>query len=367
MANRSQIIEEINRMKNEGQDIIRRNYLKKLFDHTGNATIIYFSSFSSKNPGIPASALSISLDDIQGFMNSINGISGRRLDLILHSLGGSLEAADQIVHYLRSKFDYIRAFVPQNAMSAATMIACACDEIILGRESAIGPIDPQITIPMPNNITTTLPAQSILEDFKKAISDISSNPALAGLWAPKLASIPIGILDFCEKTIDNSKAKVGEWLDAYMFKDDAEKKGRAIAQWLGDFNIHKTHGRPINYELALEQGLKVKRLEDDPELQDMVLSVFHATLVTFDATSCIKIIENHMGKGSYTVLQTQIQPQILLPQPPIMPIPPNTPQPQPPIIPFPPNTLQPQPPIIPFPPNTPQPQPPIMPFPPKNP
>ena len=33
MANRSQILTEINRMKNEGQDTIRRDYLKKLYEY----------------------------------------------------------------------------------------------------------------------------------------------------------------------------------------------------------------------------------------------------------------------------------------------------------------------------------------------
>ena len=79
--------------------------------------------------------------------HSLHGLTGKELDLILHSPGGSLEAAEQIVTYLRSKYDNIRAIVPQNAMSAATMIACACDEIMMGKHSALGPIDPQITVP----------------------------------------------------------------------------------------------------------------------------------------------------------------------------------------------------------------------------
>lgn len=325
MANRSEILKEINQLKHEGQDEIRRNYLRKLSDFTGNTTIIYFSAFPSKIAGIPGGLLTIGLDDIQGFMTCINGTASKSLDLVLHSPGGSLEAADQIVQYLRSKFDYIRAIIPQNAMSAATMIACACDEIILGRESAIGPIDPQISLPMANGISIPMPAHSILEDFKKAKEDVITNAATAALWAPKLATLPAGMLDFCEKTINNAKTKVGEWLNAYMFKDEPVKKGNEIAQWLGDFNIHKTHGRPINYDLAKSQGLNVKRLEDNPELQDLVLSVYHATLVTFDVTQCVKIIENHLGKGAYMIVQTQHQAQIILPQPvpqPTMPAPP---------------------------------------------
>lgn len=113
--------------------------------------------------------------------------------------------------------------------------------------------------------------------------------------------IPNGFLDLCQKTIELSKSKVAEWLNSYMFKNSNDNKGISIANWLGDFNEHKTHGRPINYQLAREKGLKITLLEDDQELQDRVLSVFHATLVTFDVTGCVKIIENHLGKGFYIV------------------------------------------------------------------
>lgn len=302
MANRNEIMSRINEYKNGGQDLIRREYLKTLSEFTHNDTVIYFSPFPCRIPNIPSELLSIGLNDIQGFMTCMNGLNNANLDLILHSPGGSLEAAEQIVQYLRSKYKYIRAIVPQNAMSAATMIACACDEIILGRESAIGPIDPQMILPVPNIGSVSVPAHSILEDFEKAKRDILTNPGLAPIWIPKIASIPHGYLDLCDKTIKLAKVKVEEWLNAYMFKDDEIKKGKEIAEWLGDFGEHKTHGHPINFDLALQKGLKVKRLEDDQELQDRVLSVYHSTLVTFDMTTCVKIIENQYGKGSYIVV-----------------------------------------------------------------
>ena len=47
-------------------------------------------------------------------------------------------AAEAIVNYLRLKFDYdIRVIVPQLAMSAGTMIACAAKEIIIGKQSSL--------------------------------------------------------------------------------------------------------------------------------------------------------------------------------------------------------------------------------------
>ena len=302
MANKNEILGKIVEYKNAGQDLIRREYLSELKEYTGNDTIVYAASFPCRHPNVSGNLLSIGSNDIQGFMTCLNGLKGDKLDLIIHSPGGSLEATEQLVQYLRAKYQYIRAIIPQNAMSAATMLACACDEIVMGKQSAIGPIDPQMTLVKQNGVAHTLPAHSILADFERAKIEIAADKNSANVWIPKLMEIPNGFLDLCQKTIDLSKSKVAEWLDTYMFKDD-DKKGASIAGWLGDFNEHKTHGRPINYQLAQEKGLKITLLENDQELQDKVLSVFHATLVTFDVAPCVKIIENHLGKGSYIVIQ----------------------------------------------------------------
>ena len=301
MPNRRDIIKEINKYKSEGQDIIRRQYMRELSEKTGNDTVLYASFFPCNKVGVTEDMLSIGQGDIQGFMSSLNGLDGNTLDLIIHSPGGSVEATDQLVQYLRAKYSYIRAIIPQNAMSAATMLACACDEIVMGKQSAIGPIDPQMLLRKANGVGYYLPAHSILEDFKKAKKEISDDEKTARVWVPKLLEIPNGFLDLCEKNIKLSEEKVGEWLDAYMFKDETSSKAREIAKWLGNFAEHKTHGRPINYQLAREKGLKVTLLEDDQELQEKVLSVFHSAMLTFEVTQCVKITENQNGKGMYII------------------------------------------------------------------
>ncbi|MCB5658491.1 hypothetical protein LIQ27_20525, partial [Bacteroides fragilis] len=45
------------------------------------------------------------------------------------------------------------------------------------------------------------------------------------------------------------------------------------------------------------KGLKIEYLEKDSQLQDLVLSVFHATTHTFSSTPAMKIIENQNGKA----------------------------------------------------------------------
>jgi len=297
MPERAKIQNEIQNTRGTAQDAIRRKYLKDLASFVKRDVIVYMSGFTSmKSSSLPGAIQSITTEDIQGFMAALHGLNNENLDLILHSPGGSLEAADQIVQYLRSKYKNIRAIIPQNAMSAATMIACACDEIVMGKHSALGPIDPQITFPSGQG-QFTAPAQSILDEFEEAKKEIIKNPKTAPFWVNKINMLPFGILNISENTLKNSVAKVKEWLGSYMFSDENGDKPEKISTWLGNAHEHKTHGRPIGIKLAMEVGLKVTELEKNQDFQEKVLSVFHASAVTLDVTSTIKFIENQKGKG----------------------------------------------------------------------
>ena len=119
-------------------DGVRRRYLRELQAHTGRDVILYASGWLQK-PDVPPYLTSIGDEDIHALNGGYCGIAESSLDLILHSPGGSPEAAEAIVGYLRARFRHIRVLVPQLAMSAATMIACACNEIVMGKHSFLGP------------------------------------------------------------------------------------------------------------------------------------------------------------------------------------------------------------------------------------
>lgn len=305
MPNRQTIYDEILQAKATSQDIVRRRCLSELNKHTNRDTILYASAaYSAKGHLYGGVAVMINTQDLQGFMAALHGLTGENLDLILHSTGGSMEAAEQIVSYLRQKYKHIRAIVPQNAMSAATMVACAADEIIMGKHSAIGPIDPQITMPTATG-QFTAPAHAILEEFNQARNDVMTNPRTAALWVSKIQSYPHGLLQICQSTSQLAVAKVQNWLHTYMFAGKSGNPSQAIATWLGDAATHKSHGRPISIADAQQHGLIVKPLEADQDLQERVLSVFHSAMATFDTTNCSKIIENHEGRGFYLQVQGQ--------------------------------------------------------------
>ncbi len=90
-------------------DAIRRKYLAQVSKHTGREVILYASKWTQHDPNVSLDVVSIVDEDLQGIMEVIHDLKGPNLDLILHSPGGSLEAAEALVLYLRSRFEHIRA------------------------------------------------------------------------------------------------------------------------------------------------------------------------------------------------------------------------------------------------------------------
>ena len=135
-------------------DGVRRKYLKRLHDETGRAVILYATAWLESRP-IPPAELQVGLTDVQGLMEAVSNIRERDLDLIIHSPGGSAEAAESLVEYLRERFDHIRVFVPVAAMSAATMMALAADKLVMGQHSQLGPIDPVPKTLKPRRLPST--------------------------------------------------------------------------------------------------------------------------------------------------------------------------------------------------------------------
>lgn len=273
-------------------DLLRRKYLARLSALTGRATIIYYSGFQ-QHPEAAQFALSVSTNDMSGFMEACSNLKGqRKLDLFLHSPGGSADAVEQICAYLRTQFDHIRAIVPLTAMSAATMIALSADEILMGAHSQLGPIDPQFTVPMPEGARTAS-AQAIKDQFDLALEQCK-DPAKLNAWMPILRSYAPGLLARCDHAAEHAETIVAEALRTHMFKGrvDAEEKARQAAAWFGNAKEFLSHGRPVRREHARSHGIEVKDLEADGALQDAVLSVHHAVLIGMANLPIAKLIEN---------------------------------------------------------------------------
>ncbi len=290
MPNWNDVLRQINLQQVQGiqaVDNVRREYLKKLYQLTNRNIIAYYSGFLSK-PNLRQ--LDISDEDKNGFMMAIHKLDRKEgLDLILHTPGGDIAATQSIVNYLHKMFGRdIRAIIPQIAMSAGTMIACSCKEILMSKHSNLGPIDPHVN---------GMPAYGVIEEFKLACNEVKKDSSKIYIWQQIISQYQPTFLSRCENAIKWSNDFVQEQLTDIMFSNDSSRKRKAknIVKKLTDYKGNKTHNRHIHFEECEAMGLKVKQIEEEPKLQDLVLTVHHCFMHSIMNTSSIKFIENHLG------------------------------------------------------------------------
>lgn len=288
MPNWKDVIEEIQQEAQAGTpnpfDAVRRKYISLLHNKTNRNVITYYSGWLHK-PG--NSDTIINDKDKNAFMANVHNLKRELgLDLILHTPGGDLAATESIVDYLHKMFDgNIRAIIPQIAMSAGTMMALSCTEIIMGKQSNLGPIDPQMG---------GVACQAVLDEFKQAVEDVKANPAAAPLWQTIISKYHPTFLGACKNSIEWSEKLVGEWLSQNMCKGDSKLEKKVLKEF-GDHKENKSHARHISTERCKEMGLKIIDMESDHDLQDLILTIHHAYMHTFAHSTATKIVENQLG------------------------------------------------------------------------
>ncbi|MCW6531197.1 hypothetical protein NED98_13170 [Sphingomonas sp. MMSM20] len=268
-------------------DVVRRRYLKQLHDLTGRNVIAYYSGWLS-NP--TAFGIDVNDEDKAAFMMAIHGLDkAKGLDLILHTPGGGIAAAESLVDYLRRVFGgNIRAVVPHLAMSAGTMIACACKSILMGKQSNLGPIDPQLG---------GLPAAAVKKEIERALDEVRQDPHRMQFWQYVLSKYQPTFVSQCEQAVDLAAKFVKRRLldNMLLGVENADMKADSIVQGLSDVDINKSHARHIHIDDCEALGLKIERLEDNQPLQEAVLTVHHCYMHSLSVTSAAKIVENHDG------------------------------------------------------------------------
>ena len=81
---------------------------------------------------------------------------------------------------------------------------------------------------------------------------------------------------------------------------DANRSDCQIVARLADYSQNKAHNRHIHIQDCVDLGLKIERLEDDQELQDLVLTVHH----------CFMHVENHLGIAQVKQMHVVAQPPV---------------------------------------------------------
>ena len=286
MGNWNQILNEINAAAGQ-HDQVRRQYLAKLFDLTGRNVVCYYSGWLQKTGDQFFNITQITDEDKAGFMSCFHGLDRNLgLDLLVHSPGGYVSATESLIHYIRSMFgEDIRVFVPQLAMSGGTLLALIGREIWMGKHSNLGPVDPQFG---------DIPAVTLLDEFRRAFDDITKQPNMIQVWTPILSKIAPTLITRAEQAISLSRDIAQNTLTEGMFKDQP-KSAERVAKELTNVATHKEHNRHIHADDLRAMDLVIRDLESDDDLQDAILSVHHAFMISLSNTTTTKIVENHLG------------------------------------------------------------------------
>lgn len=254
----------------------------------GDRNIIFYCSAFLQKPHINQMDLQLTHEEINGFMSVMYQMDwSKGLTLVLHTPGGVTNAAETLVAYLNSKFSEFEVIVPTYAMSAGTMISLASDRIVMGRQSQLGPIDPQMPLG-----GRPVSARSIVDQFERAKKEILNNVSVAHVWAPILQTIGPAILQEAQNALDYGERMVAEWLSHRMCHGD-KAKADAIAGYFNAAFEHKSHGRRIDREEARGEGLNIENLEDDPKLQDAVLTLYHLFTIICEKTPVTKAVASN--------------------------------------------------------------------------
>lgn len=153
------------------------------------------------------------------------------IDLILHTPGGLVLAAEQIAHALCRHPATVTVFVPHYAMSGGTLIALAADEIVMDENAVLGPVDPQLG---------DQPAASILKVLEqKDINEIDDRTLI--------------LADVSRKAIDQVRQTVAEILSHHPAINQAKAEELAGLLATGTW----THDYPISVDEAKSMGLPV--------------------------------------------------------------------------------------------------------------
>ncbi len=210
---------------------VPRNQLLEQFQTERKSRVIAMihRQESSSVLGVPVVS-HIDIEDSEAILRAIRLTPPEQpIDLILHTPGGLVLAAEQIAKALAERKAKVTVFIPHYAMSGGTLIALAADEIVMDANAVLGPVDPQIG---------DAPAASILRVLEvKKPEDIDDATII--------------LADIAAKAQHQVATFVAQVLTKRLPLDQATKLAVALSEgrWTHDF--------PIPVQMAREMGLPV--------------------------------------------------------------------------------------------------------------
>ena len=213
----------------------RQSVIKQIQDRTGRVLICYVSG----------NKCVIDDDDIMPFTDLLHNVpQNRDVDLLLHTKGGSIDAAEKLMGMLRILVDMakLRIIVPDFAKSAGTLMVLGADSVVMSDMSELGPIDPQAPL-----FGRWQSVQNYLDAYKEHDETLKGDPNNIA------AQIMLGKLDpatlkLCEGAMERARQAAEKLLKRGMFRNGGNWS-KTVSELL-DTQRWLSHGQMISWEDA---------------------------------------------------------------------------------------------------------------------
>lgn len=261
----------------------------------GTFLIVYASGIGKPIPDIALSQEDyyIIVDMLREKINT-----HKKIDFYLETPGGSGEAAEEIVEFLRKHFDEVSFIVAGEAKSAGTLMVLSGDEIFMTETGSLGPIDAQIKIGR-----SIVSAYDYLEWINEKFEEAEKNGKLNPFDATMIAQISPGELKGVINSLKFAEDLVVEWLTKYKFKNwnvtESRKikvtkkikteRAKKIVEELIDHSKWRSHGRSIKIQDLENIGLKINHIDKMDNIKNIVYRIHTVCRLLFNSTTAYKI------------------------------------------------------------------------------
>jgi ClpP class serine protease len=235
----------------------RQDLIKAIEAETGRQLVCYVGGIDTE----------ISRDDILFFSDVLHNLkSNEDLDLLLHTPGGDMDAAEKLIEMVRKVVGnaVLRVVIPDFAKSSGTLMALGADYIVMSDSSELGPIDPQIVMQDSNGLNVVTPVQSYLDAYESHANavNINSSDIAAQLMLQKFD--PARLQRF-RAVKDRARVIAEKQLKYGMFGKDRTGNYTKIADTLLDTRRYLSHAQVIGPDEAMDIGLFVEYREPTDE------------------------------------------------------------------------------------------------------
>lgn len=248
--------------------------------------------------GKPIPDITLCMDDYYIIFDMLKNVNSNKLDFYIETPGGSGEAAEEVVRFLRSKFTDINFVVSGQAKSAGTILVLSGNEILMTESGSLGPIDAQVQVGR-----SRISAHDYIEWVKEKRDEAERVGRLNPFDATMVAQISPGELSGVYYSLKFAEDLVVEWLTKYKFKnwnvtesrkikvteEMKRKRAQEIAKDLANHGKWRTHGRSIKIDDLEGIGLKITRIDNDPKLADTVYRIQTVIRLLFSSSTTYKI------------------------------------------------------------------------------